>query len=41
MIAKKAHKNGTSLKEEALKSGLINAEEYRRLINPMKMTRPD
>jgi len=41
MIAKKAHKNGTSLKEEALKSGLIKADDYRRLINPMKMTRPD
>jgi fumarate hydratase class II len=36
MIAKKAHKNGTSLKEEALKSGLVNEREYDRLINPKK-----
>jgi fumarate hydratase class II len=41
MIAKKAHKNGTSLKEEALKSGLVNEREYDRLINPKKMTHPN
>ncbi|MEY3751662.1 MAG: hypothetical protein RLZZ354_203, partial [Pseudomonadota bacterium] len=41
MIAKKAHKNGTSLKEEALKSGLVNEKEYDRLINPKKMTHPN
>jgi fumarate hydratase class II len=41
MIAKKAHKNGTSLKEEALKSGLVNEKEYNRLINPRKMTHPN
>ena len=41
MIAKKAHKNGTSLKEEALKSRLVNEKEYDRLINPKKMTHPN
>ena len=41
MIAKKAHKNGTSLKEEALKSGLVDEKEYDRLINPRKMTHPN
>lgn len=41
MIAKKAQKNGTSLKEEALKSGLVNEKEYDRLINPKKMTHPN
>jgi fumarate hydratase class II len=41
MIAKKAHKNGTSLKEEALKSRLVNEKEYDRLINPRKMTHPN
>ncbi len=41
MIAKKAHKNGTSLKEEALKSGLVGEKEYDQLINPRKMTHPN
>ena len=41
MIAKKAHKNGTSLKEEALKSRLVDEKEYNRLINPKKMTHPN
>lgn len=41
IIAKKAHKNGTSLKEEALKSGLVNEKEYDLLINPKKMTHPN
>ena len=41
LIAKKAHKNGTSLKEEALKSGLVDEKEYDRWINPRKMTHPN
>ena len=36
-IAKKAHKNGTTLKEEAIKSGLINEKEYEKIVNPKKM----
>ncbi len=40
-IAKKALKNGTRLKEEALKSGMINDKEYDLLIDPKKMISPN
>ena len=36
-IAKKAHKNGTTLKEETLKTGLITEEQYKKFVNPKKM----
>jgi fumarate hydratase, class II len=39
-IAKSAHKNGTTLREEALKSGLVNDEEYDRLVRPEDMIHP-
>ena len=39
-IAKTAHRNGTTLREEALKSGLVSAEDYDRLVRPENMTRP-
>jgi len=39
-IAKKAHKNGTTLKKEAIKSGLITEKEYEKIVNPKKMIRP-
>jgi fumarate hydratase class II len=39
-IAKAAHRNGTTLREEALQSGLVTAEEYDRLVRPEDMTRP-
>ena len=39
-IAKLAHKNGTTLKEEAIKSGLINEKEFLKIVNPKKMVRP-
>ena len=39
-IAKKAHQNGTTLKEEVIKEGLINEKQYDSLMNPLKMTRP-
>ena len=39
-IAKTAHKNGTSLREEALRSGYVTAAEFNRLVQPAKMTRP-
>ena len=39
-IAKQAHKNGTTLKEEILKLGLISDKEYDRIMDPIKMTRP-
>ncbi len=37
-IAKAAHQNGTSLREEALKSGLVDAETFDRLVDPKSMT---
>ena len=39
-IAKAAHKNGTTLKEETLKTGLINEEQYSKFVNPKKMVKP-
>jgi fumarate hydratase class II len=39
-IAKTAHKNGTTLKEEAVKSGLVTAEEFDRLVRPEDMIGP-
>ena len=39
-IANKAHKNGTTLKEEAIKSGLITEKEYKKIVDPKKMIRP-
>ena len=40
-IAKNAHKNGTTLKEEAIKSGLINEKDFSKIVNPLKMTGPN
>ena len=39
-IAKKAHKNGTTLKEESIKSGLISEKKYDQIVNPKKMIYP-
>ena len=39
-IAKKALKNNTKLKDEALKSGLISEEEYDKIVDPKKMVSP-
>ena len=39
-IAKLALKNKTTLKTEALKSGLINEKEYHKIVNPKKMIYP-
>jgi len=39
-IAKEAHKNGTTLKEESIKSGLISEKEYDKIVDPKKMIRP-
>ena len=39
-IAKSAYKNGTTLKFEALKSGLIEEKTFNKVMNPKKMTRP-
>ena len=39
-IAKLAYKNGTTLKEEVIKEGLIKEREYEKIMNPLKMTKP-
>lgn len=39
-IAKTAHHNGTTLREEALQSGLINEAEYTELVRPELMLHP-
>ena len=39
-IAKTAHKNGTTLKYEVIKAGLISEKEYEKTMNPLKMTKP-
>jgi fumarate hydratase class II len=36
-IAKTAHKNGTTLREEALNTGLISGEEFDRIVRPEDM----
>ena len=40
LIAKAAHKNGTSLRQEALKTGLIDEKTFDLTINPKKMISP-
>jgi fumarate hydratase class II len=39
-IAKEAHKKGTTLKEEVIKSGVLNEKEYDKVMNPILMTKP-
>ena len=39
-IAKEAHKNGTTLREEVIKSGILNDKDYDKIMNPMSMTKP-
>ena len=39
-IAKTAHKNGTTLREEVIKAGLISEKNYDKIMSPMKMTKP-
>ena len=39
-IAKNALKNNTTLKEEAIKSGLINEKDYNIIVNPKKLIYP-
>jgi fumarate hydratase class II len=40
-VAKTAHKNGTTLREEAVKGGHVSAEEFDRLVDPKKMIGPE
>ena len=39
-IAKTAHRNGTTLREEALKTGLVSEADYDRLVRPERMVGP-
>jgi fumarate hydratase class II len=39
-VAKTAHKNGTTLREEAIGLGLVTAEEFDELVRPEKMIGP-
>jgi fumarate hydratase class II len=39
-IAKRAHANGTTLREEALRSGHVSAAEFDRLVRPDRMIHP-
>ncbi|HEX8165735.1 MAG TPA: class II fumarate hydratase [Beijerinckiaceae bacterium] len=39
-IAKSAHKNGTTLKEEAVRSGHVTAEEFDSVVRPETMLKP-
>ena len=39
-ILKTAYKNGTTLKHEVIKAGLIKENEYDKIMNPLKMTKP-
>jgi fumarate hydratase, class II len=40
-IAKAALRNGTTLREEAVKLGFVSGAEFDRLVQPARMTRPD
>ena len=40
-IAKTAHKNGTTLREEAVGGGYVTAEEFDRVVDPGKMIGPE
>ncbi len=39
-VAKTAHKNGTTLKEEAINLGFVDAETFDRIVRPEKMIGP-
>ena len=40
-IAKLALKNGTTLKNEVLKPGIINEKDYHKIVDPKKMISPN
>jgi len=39
-VAKTAHANGTTLRQEAIRLGFVSGEEFDRLVRPEKMIRP-
>ena len=40
-IAKEAHRNGTTLRHEALRLGLVDAETFDRVVDARKMISPE
>ena len=40
LIAKRAHHNGTTLREEAIAGGFVSAEAFDRLVRPEQMLGP-
>jgi fumarate hydratase class II len=40
-VAKAAHKNGTTLREEAVRLGFVSGDEFDRIVRPEKMTGPE
>ena len=40
LVAKAAHENGSSLKEEVLKTGLVDEKTFDQVVNPKKMIGP-
>jgi fumarate hydratase class II len=39
-VAKAAHANGTTRREETLRLGFVTADEFDRVVRPENMTRP-
>ncbi|MCX7296433.1 MAG: class II fumarate hydratase, partial [Hyphomicrobiales bacterium] len=39
-VAKAAHANGTTLREEAVRLGYVSGKDFDRLVRPEQMTRP-
>jgi fumarate hydratase class II len=39
-VAKTAHANGTTLREEAIRLGYVSGKEFDRLVRPEKMIHP-
>jgi fumarate hydratase class II len=40
-VAKAAHKNGTTLREEAVRLGFVKGDEFDRIVRPEKMIGPE
>jgi fumarate hydratase class II len=40
-VAKTAHKNGTTLREEAIALGLVDGDTFDRVVRPEKMVGPE
>jgi fumarate hydratase, class II len=40
-IAKTAHANGTTLRDEAVRLGFVSGKDFDRWVRPARMTRPD